>query len=126
MSDAIPETPLTPEEAENIRNFAVGSGDIGKPPEFSITDSLAQQWTAIPADQPVQFTLTRGDLDRLFFAYEQLVISLSMTHESLRRMSRNDTASANTFFEKARELVNSSDNNFRRFFAAIMGSARSG
>jgi hypothetical protein len=106
-----------------IKDFNIGGPDFTLQEQVEIGADAVSHWTSIPPETPVVLRLTRGDFDRLYFAITQMNAATTMLAETVRLMSFGDNAAALATFEKARQMANSGDGNFRQFFAAVMKGA---
>lgn len=125
MSDEVPQDPgkLTPEQLKGIESFNIGGPEFTIIDQVAIPESVVQRWTSIAADQNVVVTLSRGDLDRLYFSLTQISAALTCSQQTMRFMNFGDMAAADVSFRKGNELIQSADGNFRLFFKAIMEKA---
>lgn len=125
MSDEQPpEVPkLTPEQIRGIQEFTIGAPDYMIRDQVAIADDAVSHWTDIPVDKPVSITLTRGEFDRLYFAITQMNAGSTLLSQTIRLITFGDIAAADATHRKASEMIQSSDGNFRLFFAAIMRGA---
>lgn len=126
MNDEPPKnvTKLTPEQIKGIEEFNIGGREYTVNDTVEIPSEVVSYWTSIPLDQNVFITLTRGDLDRLYFAITQMNAATTTLTETIRLWSFGDADGANASFRKTTELTRSADGNFRHFFAAVMKGAK--
>jgi hypothetical protein len=92
--------------------------------EFSIPPALIEKWVGLRSDQKVEIPLSRGDLDHLFFAVNNLAKSIGKLQSCLVLYSQGNLEEANTAMQESQKLVVRGDNEMRMFMNALMAGAR--
>jgi hypothetical protein len=95
-----------------------------KPPElFTIPTQLLEEWVDVPTHDHINITLTRQDLDHLFFGLTRLAEAQGKLDAVMVLWSNNDVDNSNIALGEFRRLNVESQNHIRQFITAMMFSA---
>lgn len=101
-------------------NDEPGSALPPLPQGFSIPATQISRWTAIRPDAPVAITLTRGDIDNLFFSISKSAQAISSLQACLLLYSQGSLEDANHALAQSQRANIESDNHLRMFMNAVM------
>lgn len=90
------------------------------PQGFSIPATQISKWTSIRPEAPVTLTLTRGDVDNLFFAISKSAQAISSLQACLILYSQGKMEEANHVLAQSQRNNVESDNHMRMFMNAVM------
>jgi hypothetical protein len=90
------------------------------PEPFHVPEDAIQHWLTFPENEPLQTTLTRADVDNLFFALAKSYDSQHFLQEGLVKWTNSDVAGANIDLANARRTLQEANNHARRFLTGIM------
>jgi hypothetical protein len=93
---------------------------------YRIPPQLIEGWTSIHDDAPVSLRFTKGDLDALFFAFAHIVRAQSEFQGAVVELSNGRAEAASIQMAESTRWLSTADDNFRRFFTAVMASAVTG
>lgn len=85
-----------------------------------VSSALLEHWLAEPTDRPVDGTLTKEELDNLYFAINNLTKAVHETQQSLIHLSNNKLDLANDAMHGAQFNTVQSTNALTRFFEGIL------
>jgi hypothetical protein len=94
------------------------------PNAFDMPYQAVESWLSHPQNAYVEIRLTRGDLDRFFMAFHELVEAQTAFQQAMVDYTNNQLAEANEALQRSRQALIESSNNFRQFFVALMISAK--
>ncbi|MFO1162564.1 MAG: hypothetical protein U1E60_27260 [Reyranellaceae bacterium] len=114
MSDEKP-PPVEPPSADPPRPL---------PERYAIPLELIEKWTKIQPGEVVQVSLSRADLDQLFFGLTNTIGAQQALQDALVKWSNGDVQDANKSLDQSRRGNIIADNHVRRFFAAVMAGAK--
>lgn len=93
---------------------------------YRIPPQLIEGWTRIHDDADVSLRFSKGDLDALFFAFAHMVRAQNTFQGAVIELSNGRTDVASLQMAEATRWLTSADDNFRKFFTAVMASALTG
>lgn len=93
------------------------------PTTHNIPKSLIDQWVEIPITEEVHVSLTRADLDGLFFTINNIVTSQAQVQEALVRYSNGDLDGANEQMDLSRRTNIEALNALRGLYTSLFASA---
>ena len=96
------------------------------PESVSIPVQAIEAWSRLPSTAYVTASLSRADLDNLFFSINKVIESQSETQQSLIDYSTGKLPEANQHMWEARRKLIEAQNNLRQFMTAIMIAAKNG
>ena len=95
------------------------------PPIFNIPPTIIEGWLKIPPSDPITITLTRQDMDNLFFTINSLVSANAALQQCLISYSNGKLEEANRHMAESQRANIESLNSLRYLFNALMSSASS-
>lgn len=93
------------------------------PQAFSIPSTQISRWTNIPPTTQINITITRADLDNLFFAVTKGAQAQSALQNCLILYSQGKIDEANHALAQSQRENIEGDNHMRMFMNAIMSGA---
>lgn len=94
------------------------------PQAFSIPTSQISKWTAIPPTASIEISISRSDLDHLFFAVTKGAQAVSALQNCLILYSQGKIEEANHALAQSQRDNVEGDNYMRMFMNAVMAGAR--
>lgn len=94
------------------------------PDSFFIPQATIDRWFGIPPDHRVELSITRGELDQLFFAISKSVNAQSQFRQSMISWTQGNLDAANRLNRLAAQQEIESLNALRMFFNAVMAGAK--
>lgn len=96
-----------------------------KPPLPSIQpipQALIDEWIKIPPGEQLTMSISRSDVDNLFFSINNLISSQYNLQESITNYSNGDLVNANSHMDLSRRSSVEALNSLRAFLTSIMAS----
>lgn len=94
-------------------------------PPYVIPQDLIDKWLSLPANEPVSVTLTRGDFDRLYNAFDAVIAAQAQFQQAMVAYTNGEDEAANLLHQTANQSLINAQSSVRRLFGSIMGQARS-
>jgi len=93
------------------------------PLTFDIPAATVKRWNDFPANAPLVLTLTRTDIDHLFFAIDENIRATQSLQKAIIDYSNGELPNANQANADAQQRLGVSANRLRLFMNAVMVSA---
>jgi hypothetical protein len=88
----------------------------------NIPQALVDQWVQIPNQRKLSLRVTKGDIDALFFAVNNLINSQNQLQQSLIRYSNGEIDAANEHMDLSQRASIESLNSLRAFLTSLISS----
>lgn len=131
MSD---EQPPAPKEsvADTMGRLAAAGQQVPPPqqpplPEpFNIPRANVARWLELSEDAPLALSLTRRDVDHLFFTIDHSLAAQAALEQCIILYTNNDLDAANAQLWESRRRLQEAQNRLRQFMNGIMAAATPG
>jgi len=94
------------------------------PEPYLVPDDAIQHWLTFADNEPLQTTITRAEVDNLFFALARSLDSQHHLQGCLVKWTNGDAGAANVELVNARRTLQEANNHARRFLTGVMRGAR--
>ena len=94
------------------------------PEPYTIPAQLVTNWLDIPPHADLEIRLNRTDFDSLYTAFNRSLEAQQSFQSSMIHYTNGRTDAANDLHYDSQRLLIESQNAFRRFFLAVMTSAK--
>jgi len=94
------------------------------PESFSIPPALVERWFATPAQQTVEFGLTRGDLDHFYNSVNRCIEAQWTFQDCMVDFTAGRASEANAKLRLSQRRLVEAQNSLKQLMASIMASAK--
>ncbi|MBW3098654.1 hypothetical protein [Pseudohoeflea coraliihabitans] len=92
------------------------------PNSVTIPSQIIEKWVDIPETQFLDLRVTRVDMDRLYFSFDNMARAQALFQDAIIAHSNGQVDEANHLNHESRRLLIEAQNAHRLFFMALMSS----